>query len=67
MAMRLVLMIEAHRLHPYQQDEPTQYVSPPNLGKIDHLNFSELPPTSLSYIRNEAAEGILPAQMQMLD
>jgi hypothetical protein len=40
MAMRLVLQMEAHRYHPYQQDDNSLFVSPPNLGKIDHLEFT---------------------------
>jgi len=40
--------MEALRYHPYQNDE-NPYLSPPNLGKIDHLNFSELPPTEMGY------------------
>ena len=66
MALRLVLQMEAIRYHPYFQDPKYPYLSPPNLGKIDHLNFSELPPTAMGYyLTNEAADGIIPKSLKL--
>ena len=65
MALRLILMIEAHRLHPYQRkDDISMHVTPPNLGKIDHLNVDILPEVALEYLKASDLEvEVLPESM----
>ena len=61
MALRLVLSLEGHKIHPYQFDDgKCRYLSPPNLGKIDHLNFDRLPEVTMEYLRNEVTDEAYP-------
>ena len=65
MAMRLVLMLEAHQLHYFQFEGDNSPLLPaPNLGKIDHLNNEQLPPVALKYCRTDGAAQLLPTQLQ---